>query len=154
MITGQDVATTLVTEFWVSGTPKPQGSKRAFHHPATHRIVMTESAGAPLKDWRYDVKSTAAIHMAGKLMICQPTGVYLAVDFVMPRPVSLPKTRATPLAVKKPDLDKLIRAVCDSLKGVVYADDSQVVSMLPRKRIAELGEQPGARIGIYTMDLI
>lgn len=143
--------TTAITEFWVSGIPKPQGSKRAFAHPSTKRIVMTESAGAALKDWRYDVKATAAIKMAGRPLIVQPDGVMLNVEFVMPRPVSLPKTKATPMCVKKPDLDKLIRAVCDSLKGVVYADDSQVVELRLRKRTAELGEGTGAKISVYAL---
>lgn len=114
---------------------------------------MTESAGAALKDWRYDVKATAAITMAGRALIAQPAGVKLIVDFVMPRPTSLPKTKATPPAVKKPDLDKLIRAVCDSLKGVVYSDDSQVVAMLVSKRTAEIGEATGAQITVQTMSL-
>ena len=144
-------ATTLVTEFWVTGTPKPQGSKRAFQHPATKRIVMTESAGAPLKDWRYEVKATAAIQMAGRAMIVAPTAIMLSIEFVLPRPVSLPKTKATPACVKKPDTDKLLRAVCDSLTGVVYADDSQIIDIRGRKRTAELGEQPGAKITVYTV---
>ena len=144
-------ATTIVTEFWVTGTPKPQGSKRAFQHPSTKRIVMTEAAGVPLKDWRYEIKATAVVQMAGRPMITQPTAVMLSVEFVLPRPVSLPKTKATPLAVKKPDTDKLLRAVCDSLTGVVYADDSQVIDIRGRKRTAELGESPGARIAVYTI---
>lgn len=152
MLPYTDVAS--VIQFWVPGVPKPQGSKRAFIHPHTKRPVMTESAGAPLKDWRFDVKNTAIAKMTGLPMIVQPSGVMLTVEFVLPRPVSLPKTKATPVAVKKPDLDKLLRAVCDSLKGVVYADDSQVVSFgSSRKRTAEIGEQPGARITIGQIDL-
>lgn len=147
-----DLANNIVIAFWVSGVPKPQGSKRAFNHPATKRIVMVEAAGAPLKDWRFDVKSTAAARMAGRPLIAQPTGVQLQVEFVLPRPVSLPKNKATPRAVKKPDLDKLIRAVCDALKGVVYADDSQVVELVIGKRTAELGEQTGARINVYALN--
>jgi crossover junction endodeoxyribonuclease RusA len=142
----------MVIQFWVPGVPKPQGSKRAFNHPATKRIVMVEAAGAPLKDWRFDVKSTAAARMTGRPVISQPHGVQLTVEFVMPRPTSLPKTKATPAAVKKPDLDKLIRAICDALKGVVYADDSQVVQMSLSKRTAELGEQTGARITVFQQD--
>lgn len=137
-----------VTSFWVTGTPKPQGSKRAFKHPHTKRVIMTESAGAALKDWRYDVKATACVQMAGRPMVVQPNGVILTIQFVMPRPVSTPKSKPTPCAVKKPDLDKLTRAVCDSLSGVVYADDSQVVNLVTRKRIAELGESPGAMITV------
>lgn len=145
--------TTAIADFRVFGIPKPQGSKRAFHHRSTGRIVLTEAAGVPLKDWRSEVKQTAAVEMVGKPVISQPTGIGLVVEFILPRPVSLPKTKTTPLAVKKPDLDKLIRAVCDALKGVVYADDSQVVSMRLHKRTAEMGERTGAHIIVEALDL-
>lgn len=148
-----DAVSTYVVDFRVFGIPKPQGSKKAFHHRSTGRIVMTEAAGAPLRDWRSEVKQTAAVEMVGRPVICQPSGIGLTVEFILPRPVSLPKTKATPLAVKKPDLDKLVRAVCDALKGVVYADDSQVVSMTLSKRTAEMGERTGARIGVETLNL-
>jgi Holliday junction resolvase RusA-like endonuclease len=34
---------------------------------------------------------------------------------------------------KKPDLDKLLRALKDALKGVIYRDDSQVVRVVTSK---------------------
>lgn len=139
--------------FWVDGLPKPQGSKRAFVHPHTKRVVMTESAGAPLKDWRHDVKLCAAdmMHQTGQSVATQPAAIVLNIDFVLHRPTSMPKTKPTPPAVKKPDLDKLVRGVCDALTGIVYADDSQVVSMHLSKRTAELGEPTGAHIAINTV---
>lgn len=142
-----------VVEFWVAGLPKPQGSKRAFVNPKTKRAVLTESAGAPLKDWRHDVKAFAIDAMVGKQMVVQPRGVHLSVEFVMPRPTSLPRNKPTPLAVKRPDLDKLVRAICDSLTGVVYADDSQAISHDVWKRIAEIGEQPGANIAVTALEI-
>jgi len=142
-----------VVDFFVAGTPKPQGSKRGFIHPATKRVILTEAAGAPLKDWRHDVKLTAISRMSGKEMISPPTAVVMTVEFVLPRPVSLPKSKPTPLATKKPDTDKLLRAIGDALTGVVYADDSQVIDIRGRKRVAEIGEQPGARITILAVTL-
>lgn len=140
-----------VVSFFVAGTPKPQGSKRAFVHPKTRRAILTESAGAALKDWRYDVKTTAIMKMAGKDMIVTPKAVMLKVNFILPRPVSLPKTKPTPLAAKKPDTDKLLRAIGDALTGVVYSDDSQVIELHGFKRVAELGETPGAHIFVQEV---
>ncbi len=67
----------------------------------------------------------------------------------MPRPVSTPK-RVTPPAVKKPDLDKLARAILDALTHTVIADDSQVVELYAHKRLAEIGEAPRARITVHA----
>jgi Holliday junction resolvase RusA-like endonuclease len=55
-----------------------------------------------------------------------------------------------------PDLDKLIRAVQDSLKTAgVYKDDSQVVGYagfpLTCKRYTNPGEEPGARIRVWKL---
>jgi hypothetical protein len=41
--------------------------------------------------------------------------------------------------------------VHDGLRGIVYADDSQIVVSLARKRIAEEGERPGVRIKVLRI---
>jgi Holliday junction resolvase RusA-like endonuclease len=145
---------TMRLQFWVPGTPKPQGSKRAFQHPHTKRIVLTEASGDALRMWRQEVKTYAVYAMEGRPAWAAPTGIYLSIGFVLHRPRNLPKTRATPLAVKVPDLDKLVRGVCDALTGTVYADDSQVVSFNVWKRTAELDEPTGAQLTVETLDLI
>lgn len=130
-------------EFFVPGLPQPQGSKRGFVS-ANGKVNMVESA-AGVKPWRSDVKVFAADAMNGPLL----TGpVFLHCDFVMKRPVSTSKNKPTPPATKKPDLDKLLRAIGDALKGTVYAEDSLIVEMVGTKRIAEEGEQPGVNINV------
>lgn len=71
------------------------------------------------------------------------------IEFVLPRPMSTPK-RSTPPAIKKPDLDKLARAILDALTHTVIADDSQVVNLRASKRLAELDETPGANIRVIA----
>jgi crossover junction endodeoxyribonuclease RusA len=68
-------------------------------------------------------------------------------SFVMPRPVGTPKRR-TPPAIRRPDVDKLSRAVGDALSGVCWRDDSQVVDLHATKRLAERDEIPGVLIQI------
>ena len=148
-----DITRTLTTEFWVPGTPKPQGSKRAFAHPHTKRIVLTEASGSALRMWRQEVKTRAVYAMDGRKPWDSPTGIYLSIGFVLNRPKATPKTKPTPLAVKVPDLDKLVRGVCDALTGTVYGDDSQVISLNVWKRIAEIDEATGAFIAVETLDI-
>jgi crossover junction endodeoxyribonuclease RusA len=76
-----------------------------------------------------------------------PGPVAVELEFVMPRPSATPKRR-TPPAVKKPDVDKLIRAVFDALTKVVWTDDSVVTAVSASKRLAELTEQPGCWIRV------
>jgi crossover junction endodeoxyribonuclease RusA len=123
---------------FVPGRPAPQGSKR---HVGGGRLVESSKAVAP---WRTSVAWHAAqawrdAPMDGPLRV--------RLEFVMPRPASAPK-RSTPPAIRRPDTDKLVRAVFDALSGVCWRDDSLVVDLHASKRIAEIGEQPGALIEI------
>lgn len=131
-------------EFFVPGIPQPQGSKRGFVS-ANGKVSMVESA-AGVKPWRSDVKVFAAEEMKGRTLFTGP--VRMRCDFVMKRPASTPKRPPTPPATKKPDLDKLLRAIGDALKGTVYAEDSLIVELIGTKRIAEEGEQPGVTIKV------
>jgi crossover junction endodeoxyribonuclease RusA len=71
--------------------------------------------------------------------------VAVEMSFFMPRRAAEPK-RTTPAHTRKPDLDKLQRAILDSLTGIVFTDDSQVTRVTGSKRTAAIGEQPGVFI--------
>lgn len=137
----------VLLDVFVPGTPAPQGSIRAVVHRTTGRAVAIKDNNAAQKSWRTDVGWYAAKASTGTVH----TGpVAVRVEFVMPRPKSAPK-RSTPAAIKRPDCDKLCRAVFDALSGVIYRDDSQVVDLHASKRIAEIGETPGARIRVVAL---
>jgi len=72
----------------------------------------------------------------------------LIVIFFMPKPASVKRS----LPTVSPDLDKLIRAVGDSLtdSGVV-TDDSRIVRISARKVYAQ-GIEPGATIEVKTLN--
>jgi hypothetical protein len=128
--------------FTVRGVPVPQGSKRALVHRSTGRAVVIEQGGQRHKDWRADVKAAAGramVHLLdgqyigpdGCIRLLQgPVGV--SICFTVPKPKSAPKTRRT-WPDKRPDLDKLVRAVLDAITGEVIADDAQVVQLLAGK---------------------
>lgn len=146
----------VIVAFRVDGVPAPKGSTKAFRHRTTGRVVVTET-NTHTRPWAALVRDAAqqvrpSVTGSGVPAIISPipfprgTAVHLGVTFVLPRPVSLPK-RVTN-ATKKPDLDKLARAVKDALTGVVWSDDSQVVSMTLAKRYAGPTERPGANVAV------
>ena len=122
--------------FFAAGTPVAQGSKK---HVGNGRMV--ESAKG-LPAWRKAV----ALAAAGSPLIHKPKAVTLAMVFVMPRPKATP--RKTPPAVKRPDIDKISRAVADALTGVCYEDDSQIIYMFSEKRLAEVDEPAGVHVHV------
>lgn len=132
---------TMEYRLFVPGDAAPQGSK-SFKGIRKGRAVLVESSKA-LGPWRERV--ALAAHTAGVRPLVGAVTVEL--EFVRPRPASTPKSR-TPDAVKKPDLDKLVRAIFDALEGVAYSGDAQVTDLHASKRIAEIAEAPGVRITI------
>ncbi len=142
--------------FFVPGTPRPGGSKRAFR-TKTGQIVVTE-AGKYTKTWRQDVRLAAGQAFQGSPL---EVPLYVAVVFLMPRPKSHYRTgrhagelkpNAPLWHTSKPDRTKLLRSTEDALTGLVWVDDTQVVTGPVEKRYPVEGEQPGASVAIYSAD--
>lgn len=144
----------------VPGTPVPQGSTKAF--AVKGKAFTTSTNAGPLARYRNDIRNIWVVSpLKGDAPDPMPErGPFvLIIDFAFARPAShyLPansrrKERElrenAPLFVeKKPDLDKLIRAVCDALTGYAYIDDSQVTQVQASKRWAET---PSTHITVAT----
>lgn len=131
-----------MTTFFVPGSPAPQGSK-SFKGVHGGRGILVESSKA-LGPWRERVALVAHQHARN---VASGVAVSVRCDFVMPRPKSTPK-RSTPPAIRRPDIDKLVRAILDAVTGICFADDSQVVDLRATKRLALPEETPGVHITI------
>lgn len=133
---------------FVAGKPAPQGSKRYLGTRSGKTVAVESSKTLPA--WRADVRAAVAELVDDQPPITGPVLVELL--FVMPRPASTPKSR-TPAAVKRPDLDKLARAILDAIGSAgAWGDDSQVTDLHAAKRIAGVDERPGAWITITPLD--
>jgi Holliday junction resolvase RusA-like endonuclease len=107
----------------VLGTPVPQGSMRSLG-PGR----MVHSNAATLRPWRDTVAWQVRACMADADLAEPLEGpVEVHATFVLPRPPSAPKHRWAPY--KKPDGDKLLRALFDAITaGGAWVDDAQVVT--------------------------
>ena len=141
--------------FDVEGMPAPGGSKNAFRHRSTGRIVVVDAGGKRNKDWRSAVAAAGRAAMIGREMPAPP--LMLTVVFRMPRPQAHldrhGKLRRTSpvLPVSRPDLTKLLRSTEDALTGICYADDASIAEQWVAKFYAHPGEKPGARITLSTI---
>lgn len=132
--------------FVVYGEAQPQGSARAFVPKGWNRAVVT-SDNPNLKNWRQLVAEAANRALGNR-----PTaelfleGVRLTIAFYLPRPKSLPKRQTA--HTKKPDIDKLVRAICDALSQLVFRDDSQVCELVTAKHYAAEGQPPHVEIRV------
>ena len=135
--------------FVVFGIAQPKGSTRAFLPKGWTRPIVT-SDNQKSKGWQQLVAEGASRALAGAGQLFHGP-IKLDLEFHLPRPKSLPRTRETAMT-KKPDCDKLARSSVDALTGVVFRDDAQVVDMHVTKRYAALGESPRAHITIEPLD--
>jgi len=117
-------------EILVPGQPRPQGSHRVLVGP-DGRTRLFDSAGRALAEWRSAVAWAARYASRGRPL---EGPVAVEATFRLPRP----RRPSGPLPARRPDVDKLLRALLDGLvAGRAIADDSQVVDVCCRKRYAE-----------------
>ena len=123
-------------EFFVPGKPIGQGRISTINNHSFH------SNAKELIPWR---DSVAWCAKAAKIPLLDGP-VQVSYLFVLPKPKTV--KRDFPHVV--PDLDHLIRAIGDSLKGIAFFDDSQICRFLEINKV--YGERIGAQIAIGILD--
>lgn len=126
--------------FEVLGNPVTQGSGKAITDRAGNARYIPDHRG-PLTVWRSSIAHAAQLAADGAFAE-RGVPVWVSVTFRLQRPRSAPKRVVRPTT--KPDLDKLARACLDAMSGVLFADDSQVVSLHVQKEYAGEAQAPGA----------
>lgn len=125
--------------FFVPGVPAPQGSK------SMSRSGHMYEANKRLKPWR-----EILVHHAARAYHGEPIDAPVRVTavFYFPKPRT---TRFKHYPAGKPDVDKLCRAVLDSLTiARVFRDDARVVELSARKEWA--GTKNGAQITVELVE--
>jgi Holliday junction resolvase RusA-like endonuclease len=143
----------------VLGEVVPQGSAKGFSVPLKdrngryvvgqnghqlHRTIVTADNPA-LKEWRRLV-SDAARHAVGEDFRLFTGPVALTAVFYLPRPKSARKSQVVPTT--RPDVDKCLRGIFDSLTQVLFRDDSQVYRALVEKQYADPHQPARAVIAV------
>lgn len=115
------------------GKGRPRVGKRGKH------VVMF----TPEKTKSYEemVKSEARSTMGSIDPLSGPVALSLELNFSVP--ASYPKGKSAKCLsgevrpTKKPDLDNVVKAICDAFNEVVWVDDVQVVELQVSKRYSE-----------------
>lgn len=138
--------------FTVPGTPQPQGSTRTF---VVNGKAVTTSANPKLRPWRAEfIDRAQAVENRANL---HDVPVTVHAYFYFPHPRShygtgrnagTLKPNATIWKAGKPDVDKLLRAVCDGLvQAGIIRDDAQVVGLHGSKWY---GAEPRTDVGVQN----
>lgn len=135
----------MAVEFFVPGQPVGKGRPRATVRAGRARLYT------PAKTEKYEARVAlfAQQAMAGRPVMAGP--VALSVTALFPIPPSWPKKRqaaaraGTEQHTKRPDADNCAKAILDGLNGVVWKDDSQVVTLSIEKRYSD---RPGVLVTV------
>ncbi len=133
-------------EVVVYGSPAPAGALR-IGRTKEGRSFLAHRSSKALGAWQSAIREAVgpvapeevyrgAVELRATFYVARPSG-HFGARGLRPSAPAYPTKRAT--AGKGGDFDKLVRAVSDALTGIVFADDSQVVDAVVRKRYADRG---------------
>lgn len=117
------------SRFIVYGTPVAQGGMRFVPTPNGSRQITVGGKG--LEDWRQAIAAEAAVAQVQGHKHTGPVALHVDFRYTMPisRKAAERRNGWIPRKVA-PDLDKLVRAVGDSLKvGGLILDDAQIAEI-------------------------
>ena len=125
--------------FQVEGTPVPKGRPRFARRG---KFVSTYS---PKTTVDYESRVSDAARQAMGLQKPLEGPIVACIYITLPIPVSYPKKRFNACLsgeerpIKRSDIDNFCKAIFDGMNGIVFADDSQVVSLHATKVYGTVG---------------
>jgi Holliday junction resolvase RusA-like endonuclease len=130
-------------QFTVAGSPVPQGSKRVAEGRNGQAYVY-EASSKRLKPWREAITLMARSQWKNRGQIRGP--IFVELMFHVKHPT---RGQRRTWHVAQPDIDKLTRAVLDSLTDAkVWFDDSQVCALSVTKTYRD---EPGVHIIVHDL---
>ena len=130
---------TFQVMFTVEGTPIGKG------RPKFARRGNFVSTYTPTKTRDYEtlIADAAQKAMGSSEPLKTPVAAYIYITVPIPASYSKKRSEACLSGLerpcKKPDIDNIIKAFLDSMNNIVYADDTQVVSLHSTKRYGTVG---------------
>ncbi len=120
---------TFMLQFHIDGDPVPKGRPKFSSRGGFVKTYTPKKTS----DYENIVRAAAQAAMGQTDLLETPLGVYLYIRLSIPQSHSKKRKEAclsgAEKPIKKPDIDNLAKSVLDGLNGVVWKDDSQIVSL-------------------------
>jgi Holliday junction resolvase RusA-like endonuclease len=130
---------TFMVTFMVEGTPVPKGRPRFARRG---KFVSTYSPKTTV-DYETKVAEAAQIAMGSSEPLETPVGAYIYITLPIPASYSKKRTQAClsgeERPTKKSDIDNFCKAIFDGMGGIVFVNDSQIVSLHSTKVYGTVG---------------
>jgi Holliday junction resolvase RusA-like endonuclease len=129
----------FMVTFMVEGTPVPKGRPRFARRG---KFVSTYSPKTTV-DYEFKVSESAKLAMGSSEPLETPVGAYIYITLPVPASYSKKRTQAClsgqERPTKKSDIDNYCKAIFDGMNGIVFVDDSLVVSLHATKVYGTIG---------------
>ena len=113
----------------VAGDPQGKGRPRF----SSRGGFVKAYTPAKTKNYEDTIRESARATMQSNEPLKTPVSVYLTAVFPVPKSYSKKRTEdcleGLEKPIKKPDIDNLAKSVLDGMNGVIFKDDSQIVSL-------------------------
>jgi len=113
---------------------RPSGSKSGLELKAAWRVMVREAAAQAMAVWGWEQVQSGALSLQVEFIRKRRGGDYWKGPHAEPR------------CWQGLDVDNLLKALVDSLDGLVFANDAQISDMAGSKRYAQPGEEPHATV--------
>lgn len=132
----------------LAGPPRGKGRPRAVSRQGFARVYTDEKT----RKYEAQLRYAGQQQMSGRPPTAQPVAVHVEARFAVPQSWSRRKQEAALLGhlrpATTPDADNLLKAL-DSLNGVVWVDDRQIVEA----RVIKLySDTPGLTVEVATLE--
>lgn len=140
----------MTVGFFVPGQPVAKGRPIAGRGFGGHTTLRT-----PQKTAAYEGLVAHACHQAMKGMPPLTGPLKLDIDMRLAIPASWSKKKqemaraGVVRPTKKPDIDNVVKGICDGMNGVAFVDDSQIVTLTARKTY---GDTPGVQVLVQILE--
>jgi len=128
---------TFLVIFKVPGKPQGKGRPRF----ARRGKFVSTYTDKKTKTYENQISDIAMVAMGASEPLKTPLVAFIYISY--PIPASYSKTRKADCLsglerpTKKPDIDNIVKAFLDSMNGIVYVDDAQVVDLFTTKVYGE-----------------
>ena len=130
---------TFMVTFMVEGTPVPKGRPRFARRG---KFVSTYSPKTTV-DYEFKVSESAKLAMGSSEPLETPLAAYIYITLPVPASYSKKRTQAClsgqERPTKKSDIDNYCKAIFDGMNGIVFVDDSLIVSLHATKVYGTIG---------------
>jgi len=128
---------TFVVTFKVEGKPEGKGRPRF----ARRGNFVTTYTDNKTKTYENKIRDIAMVAMGASKPLTTPLEAFIYISYPVPASYSKSRTKncleGLERPTKKPDIDNVIKAFLDSMNGIIYVDDTQVVELHSTKVYGE-----------------